>query len=73
MSKWIKCSDRLPEDDVLVLATDGNSVGIGRCNWGIVEYLWIIQREFGKITHWQPLPEPPEREDWHEKSSNIKT
>jgi hypothetical protein len=62
-NRWIPVGERLPEDDVWVLATAENTVfpaahsarfeqhwylELSRCLWG------------SKITHWRPLPEPPE-------------
>jgi len=61
--KWINVKDRLPPFDVQVLATNGNSFGIG--------YRWVEFDEevfyaygyeeisgFNDITHWMPLPKP---------------
>lgn len=72
MSKWIKCSEQMPEPDVWVLICN---VQLGGVDMGIYrndEYLeddehW--QNEQGEpieaysswpVTHWIPLPEPPE-------------
>lgn len=65
---WIKCSDRLPDPDIYVQASNGVWVGIGR--YSDSEYLesdehW--QDEHGEfidlihfpVTHWMPLPNPP--------------
>lgn len=58
MSRWIKCSDRLPDLDddgyserVLALNSDEDII-----------FSWIVNHdwEFGEdITHWMPLPELP--------------
>ena len=58
MSRWIKCSELLPElddkgysDRVLALNSDEDII----FSW-VVNYDW----EFGEdITHWMPLPELP--------------
>lgn len=55
MSKWVKCSEWMPEPVVSVLVTDGFVVIIGvfdGFDWG--DCYWS---EFA--THWAPLPEPP--------------
>lgn len=61
-SRWIPVSERLPEDglDVLVF-TKYKYRGVG-C---ILEGYWYLtiapetDQEDGVVTHWQPLPEPP--------------
>lgn len=60
MTDWIKCSDRLPEDEefYLVYSADFQDEpfrlmqGPGRCFLG--------------ATHWQKLPDPPEEveDEW---------
>ena len=73
MGEWIKCSDRLPrepEDGVLFdsiecLVSDGVEVGV--CSFdrghgcGTPWADWSFYGDLRKhtITHWQPLPEPP--------------
>ena len=59
MTNWISVKKRLPEEGVKVL---------GVCEYG---YFWVTRHdnsffidhhyEFVKITHWMPLPEPPQR------------
>ena len=72
MSKWISVKDRLPQDDwsprhenlteeVLIANTCSISIGFYDRSDGIwyvdepAEKEWI-----DKITHWMPLPAPPE-------------
>lgn len=59
--RWIPVIERMPEKDALVLvhtAMDGNHVAsfdgeAWFCNYGGE---WL----FPNVTHWMPLPEPPE-------------
>jgi hypothetical protein len=59
MSEWISVEDRLPETTGMVLATNGDTVlsfpymryADGGGKWGIGS---------DGITHWMPLPAPPE-------------
>ena len=65
--KWIRVEDRLPEakegvaDGVLVVGKNGYDQ-----QNGIVAWYWldgwksINGRRVSNITHWMPLPEPPE-------------
>ncbi|WP_459998560.1 DUF551 domain-containing protein [Paradesulfitobacterium aromaticivorans] len=60
---WISVSEQLPEEYTMVLVSDGD--GIFRAeymdgNWhGIPDNTGFITES---ITHWRPLPEPPESE-----------
>jgi hypothetical protein len=65
---WISVKDRLPEQDMQILAWSG---GLGDippfCTGGYELWNWSIKfspndcRLTG-ITHWMPLPEPPKEE-----------
>lgn len=61
MSEWISVKDKLPEPYTRVLVYD--------TEWGIqIDYI-RDNREFaykGYVTHWQPLPEPLEKENDNE-------
>ena len=63
MSEWISVKDRLPkiDEEVLVCFTDGfNQIKFGVA-WTISIDGWSGYFG-GNITHWMPLPEPPEVE-----------
>jgi len=55
MSEWISVEDELPERFGQYLGWDGMSVDI---EW-FVDGEWLV----GGVTHWMPLPEPPEDSD----------
>ena len=57
MSEWIPVSERLPPEETRVLAYDGDKVFESEYwngNWE-----WCAD-----VTHWMPLPEPPEVKCW---------
>ena len=65
--RWIPCSERLPEDDTLMLVNyidnrpDAGDIWIG---WHEMEKVWYIDgeehsKEWGnEVVAWMPLPEP---------------
>ena len=60
LSRWIPVEERLPEDAVPVLASDGKDVSV--CLYGELKKRWHHVDDYfdWKPTHWMPLPEPPE-------------
>lgn len=63
VNRWIPCSERLPEKHVEVLAYSPYWGKIVVAMWG--GEFWLEQwtdddLEQSEITHWMPLPEPPE-------------
>jgi hypothetical protein len=61
MSEWIKVLDRLP-DHKWVLLSNGERIWIGQIDshWNKEFYCKCCLENFDCITHWMPLPEPPE-------------
>ena len=63
MSEWISVEDRLPKiDSKDVLFYDpGFGVKIGcYCGLRYDEHEWRDNSSYTNVTHWMPLPEPPE-------------
>ena len=64
VNRWIPCSERLPEKHVEVLAYSPYWGKIVVAMWG--GEFWLEQwtdddLEQSEISHWMPLPDPPER------------
>ena len=61
MSEWISVKDRLPETGVEVLAySDGDIYTVVHC----IDGSWIASSTYYDlyhVTHWMPLPEPPDK------------
>ena len=59
MSNWIKCSERLPDEDGYYQVYPRN---MGVSSW-FSGGKFATESLYGlRITHWQLLPEPPEAE-----------
>lgn len=55
--QWISVKDRLPDKQPCeYLVVNANNVETAIC----LDNRWITPRRVIKITHWMPLPEPPE-------------
>ena len=69
---WIKCSSRMPEDDDSVLVYSRKfetfSIAFHMGKNRVMKEGWYVIEENGyagnirHVTHWMPLPEPPEEE-----------
>ncbi len=70
MSEWINVKDRLPQDktETIIIFSDGFCVYFGRYYDGDSfdgEPLFKVESSNGhifrdsEVTHWMPLPEPP--------------
>ena len=66
---WISVKDRLPEPKTVVLAhcTNGRMLTVGYFDKDL-EFL-----KSGRVTHWRPLPEPPESAEIMEAIAGSET
>ena len=65
MSQWISVKDRLPEQkgDYLCVCESGE-ISVGYFSKWIIGYGFETQEVGqGLVTHWMPLPDPPEGEE----------
>ena len=65
--RWISVEDRLPGDGVYVLVAwapaDGSEPEVMKARYHEAVGQWSPQiARRGSVTHWMPLPEPPEEE-----------
>lgn len=64
MSEWIKCSDEMPEENSKVIAFTayGEMIFDMHYKWEKYDNEWMSEYTLwrGRVTHWMPLPEPPE-------------
>lgn len=67
---WISCSDRMPEDTKMLLAFSQGKIVAAYWNWVVNPIDYKKYRAFtylsgyilDDVTHWMPLPEPPQEE-----------
>ncbi len=66
MIQWIKCSERMPEEtgDIIVACSDG--IVMSGISYSIRKGFYIASLGYDDdepvtdVTHWMPLPEPPQ-------------
>ncbi|HAN5172946.1 TPA: DUF551 domain-containing protein [Escherichia coli] len=67
---WISCSDRMPEDTKMLLAFSQGEIVAAYWNWVVnpIDYkkyrafTYLSGNILDDVTHWMPLPEPPEQD-----------
>ena len=55
-SRWIPCSERLPDNDESVLIS--NSHGVTKAWWNGRSWTSIAVKKYKTVIAWMPLPEP---------------
>ena len=61
MSKeWIPCKERMPERGVSVLVIAGSIMWVDEV-WDSGIGLSFCEDNYDMVTHWMPLPSPPEK------------
>ena len=64
--EWVSVEDRLPEESgiYIVTANDGHAQRVSFVQWQKKNRMWNLTgaRSYWRITHWQPLPQPPKGE-----------
>ena len=58
--EWISVKDRLPPDQEEVLVCTLAKNGVRNIDKGYLAIDHFIHRGRSQVTHWMPLPEPPE-------------
>lgn len=62
--KWIKCSEQMPEEcgRYWCYVEEQNSLGKSNYQWNCSWNgdVWSDKALTGRVTHWMPLPNPPE-------------
>ncbi|EEQ8543768.1 DUF551 domain-containing protein [Escherichia coli] len=65
---WISCSDRMPEDTKMLLAFSKGEIVAAYWNWVVnpidykkyIAFTYLSGNILDDVTHWMPLPEPPQ-------------
>ena len=66
VQEWISVKDRLPEESgmYIVTANDGHAQRVSFVLWQKKNRRWNLTgaRSYWRVTHWQPMPQPPKGE-----------
>jgi hypothetical protein len=63
--RWIPVSERLPEnggESILIFGVYDNAPSVWFCRYvfGFIPYDDLTDMDYFNVTHWMPLPQPPE-------------
>lgn len=59
---WVSVEDELPQNGEMVMIYDG-AIGFGCQEKGAWEWVDTFESGPAKVTHWMPLPEPPQEDE----------
>ena len=66
VQEWISVKDGLPEESgmYIVTANDGHAQRVSFVQWQKKNRMWNLTgaRSYWRVTHWQPMPQPPKGE-----------
>ena len=66
VQEWIPVTERLPEESgmYIITANDGHAQRVSFVQWQKKNRMWYLTgaRSYWRVTHWQPLPQPPKGE-----------
>lgn len=66
VQEWVDVKDRLPEESgmYIVTANDGHAQRVSFVQWQKKNRMWNLTgaRSYWRVSHWQPLPQPPKGE-----------
>lgn len=71
-TRWIPCSERLPEENGNYLVTVEANDGTASIKYQMVDHYgpkWLHEGKYEKVIAWMPLPEPYQSNDWVERGS----
>lgn len=66
VQEWVSVKDRLPEESgmYIVTANDGHAQRVSFVLWQKRNRMWNLTgaRSYWRVTHWQPMPQPPKED-----------
>ena len=66
VQEWISVENRKPEESgmYIVTANDGHAQRVSFVLWQKKNRMWNLTgaRSYWRVTHWQPMPQPPKGE-----------